>query len=117
VPLLEPTQWILRIYNTEIMNLLDIPHFGRGKHINKCVKNMLERVHRGILWMDRPIPINVYLIVAITGLPTDREKPKQYLEDKMKVKAISDEIKEKYGVDRGNKGIRINEINDHATHF
>jgi hypothetical protein len=28
VPLLEPAQWILGLYNTCIMNLLDIPHFG-----------------------------------------------------------------------------------------
>jgi hypothetical protein len=30
-PLLEPAQWILGLYNTDIMNLLDIPHFGHGK--------------------------------------------------------------------------------------
>jgi hypothetical protein len=48
------------------MNLLDIPHFGHGKHINGCVKQLLERVHGGILWMDRPVPINVDLITTIT---------------------------------------------------
>jgi hypothetical protein len=35
-PLLEPTQWILGLYNRGVMNLLDISHFGRGKHINGC---------------------------------------------------------------------------------
>jgi hypothetical protein len=67
--------------------------------------------------MDRPVPINVDLIATITGLPTDGEKPEQYLEDKTKEKAISDEIKEKYGTDRGNRGIRISDINDPATRF
>jgi hypothetical protein len=43
--------------------------------------------------MDRPVPINVELIATITGLPTDGENPKQYLEDKTKGKSISDEIK------------------------
>jgi hypothetical protein len=47
-PLLEPAQWILGLYNTGIMNLLDIPHFGCGKHINDCVKKLLARVHGGI---------------------------------------------------------------------
>jgi hypothetical protein len=61
MPLLEPAQWILGLYNTDIM-----------------------KVHRGILWMDRPVPINVDLIATITGLPTDGEKPEQYLEDKTK---------------------------------
>jgi hypothetical protein len=95
-PLLEHVQWILGLYNIGIMNLLDIPHFGHGKHINGCVKKILERVHGGILWMDRPIPINVDLIVAIKGLPMDGEKLEKYLEEKMKEKSISDEIKEKY---------------------
>jgi hypothetical protein len=99
------------------MNLLDIPHFGHGKHINGCVKQLLARVHGGILWMDRPVPINVDLIATITGLPTDGEKPEKYLEDKTKEKAISDEIKEKYGTERGNRGIWISDINDPVTRF
>jgi hypothetical protein len=114
-PLLEPAQWIMGLYNTCIMKLLDIPLFGRVKHINKCVKHLLARVHGGILWMDRPVPINVDLISTITRLPTDGEKPEQYMEDKTKAKAISDEIKAKYGMERGNRGIRLNNINNHAT--
>jgi hypothetical protein len=70
------------------MKLLDIPHFGRGKHINGCVKQLLERVHGGILWMNRRVPINVDLIATIIGLPRDGENPEQYLDDKTKVKAI-----------------------------
>jgi hypothetical protein len=38
VPILEPKQWIRGLYNTCIMNLLEIPHFGRGKDVNNCVK-------------------------------------------------------------------------------
>jgi hypothetical protein len=99
------------------MNLLDIPHFGDGKHINRCVKHLLARVDGGILWMDRPVPISVDLIATIIGLPTDGEKPEQYLEDKAKAKAISNEIKAKYGMDRGNRGIMIKDINDPTTQF
>jgi hypothetical protein len=112
VSLLEPSQCIIGLYNTGIMNLLYISHFGCGKHINGCVKQLLSRVHGGILWMDRPMPINVDLIVAINGLPTYGGNPEKYLEDKTKAKAISDEIKEKYGTERGNRGIGINDIND-----
>jgi hypothetical protein len=67
--------------------------------------------------MDRLVPINVDLIAEIIGLPTDGKKLKKYLEDKIGEKSISDEIKVKYGVERGNKGIKINDINDHATRF
>jgi hypothetical protein len=55
VPILEPKQWIVGLYNTGIMNLLEIPHFGRGKYVNNCVKQLLALVHGGILWMDRPV--------------------------------------------------------------
>jgi hypothetical protein len=65
--------------------------------------------------MDRSLRINVDLIAAITGLPIDGEKPEQYLEDKTKAKSISDEIREKYGGERGNMGIRISDINDLVT--
>jgi hypothetical protein len=117
MPVLEPTQWILGIYNTSIMNLLDVPHFGRGKHINACIKQLLACMHGIILWMDRPVCITVDLNAGITWLPTDGEKPEQYLEDKTRAKAISDEIKAKYGAERGNRGIGINDINDLATRF
>jgi hypothetical protein len=116
-PRLEPTQWILGLYNIGIMNFLDVPHFGCGKHINGCVKQLLARVHGGIIWMDRPVPINVDLISEITGLPMDGEKLEQYLEEKMKEKSISDEIKAKYGVERGNMGINISDINDPTMRF
>jgi len=86
------------------MNLLDMTHFGHGKKINGCVKQLLARVHGGVVWMDRPMPINVYLLETITMIPTDGEKPKQYFEDKTKAKAISDEIKDKYDTNRGNMG-------------
>jgi hypothetical protein len=73
-PILEPKQWITSLYNTRIMNLLEIPHFGRGKDSNNCVKQLLELVHRGILWLDRPFLIDVDLIAKITGLAIDGEK-------------------------------------------
>jgi hypothetical protein len=103
--------------NIGIMNLLDISHFGSGKHINECVKKMLSQVHGGILWVDRLVPINVDIIETIIGIPMDGEKPKQYLEDKTKEKSISDEIKDKYVVERGNRGIRIIDINGPVTLF
>jgi hypothetical protein len=97
------------------MNLMDIPQFGHGKHINGFFKKLLERENGGILWMDRIVPINFDLITTIIGLPMDGEKTKQYLEEKTKEKSISDEIKAKYGMKRGNKGIKISGINDPMT--
>jgi hypothetical protein len=47
-PILEPAQWITGLYNSGIMNLLEIPHFGCGKNVGHCVKQLLVRVHGGI---------------------------------------------------------------------
>jgi len=37
-PIMEPAQWITRLYNSGIMNLLDIPHFGCSKNVGLCIK-------------------------------------------------------------------------------
>jgi hypothetical protein len=55
VLIIEQKQWIIGLYNTRIMDLLDIPHFGHDKDMNNCIKKLVELVHGGILWLDRPI--------------------------------------------------------------
>jgi hypothetical protein len=60
--------------NTRILNLLEIPHFGHGKDVNKCVKKLLEVFHGGFLWLYEPVSIDVELIVFIMGLPSYGEK-------------------------------------------
>jgi hypothetical protein len=67
--------------------------------------------------MDRPVPISVDLITTITGLPIDGENPEKYLEYKKKEIVISNEIKENYGTERGNRGINISDIYDLGTRF
>jgi hypothetical protein len=99
------------------MNLLGISHFGRGKDVNACVKQLLEWVHGGILWMDRHESIDVDLIVEITGLPTNGEKPDKYLDDKTKEKSMENEIKNKYETDRGSGGMIIKKIIEPTTRF
>jgi hypothetical protein len=71
---MEPKKWIQGLYNTCIMNLLEIPHFGRGKEVNNCVKHLLAIIHGGILWLDTQVSIDVDLIAKITGLPTNGEQ-------------------------------------------
>jgi len=68
------------------MNLLEIPHFGLGKYVNNCVKQLLALVHGCIIWMDMLVSIDVDLIVKITGIPTNGEKWSQYLDDNTKEK-------------------------------
>ena len=41
--------------------------------------------------------------------------PAQFLDDKFKKKALAEEMKKKYGTDKGTRGIIIKRINDVAT--
>jgi hypothetical protein len=97
------------------MNLPQISHFGCIKDVNNCIKKLLELVHGGSLWLDRLALIVFDLITKITGLPTDGEKPKKYLDDKTKEKTLAEEMKKAYGIVIGSKGIIMNRISEPAT--
>jgi len=88
-PIMDPTQWFIGIYNSGMMNLLDIQHFGHGKNVGLCIKQLLAKVHRDILWMDRSVPIDVDIIAKITCFPTSGVNPENYLDYKAKDKEIS----------------------------
>jgi hypothetical protein len=36
--IIDRAQWIIRLYNYGIMNLLDITHFGHDKNVRLCIK-------------------------------------------------------------------------------
>jgi hypothetical protein len=69
-PMMQPKQWAAGLENTRILNLVEIPHFRRGKEVNNCIKKLMEVLHGGFLWMEEPISIDVELIAFITGLPS-----------------------------------------------
>jgi hypothetical protein len=56
---LHPKQWVEGLVNTGILNLLEIPHFRRGKDVNNYIKKLLEVLHGGFLWLDEPVSIDV----------------------------------------------------------
>jgi hypothetical protein len=61
------------------------------------------------------VSIDVELITNITGFPTQGMDPTQFLDDKAREKALAEDMKKKYGTDRGTRGIIIKRINDAAT--
>jgi hypothetical protein len=67
------------------------------------------------IWLDKLISIVVDLIASIAGLSSRGTDPTHFLDDKSKEKALEEEMKNKYGTDRGTKGIIIKRINDAAT--
>jgi hypothetical protein len=76
------------------------------------MNQLLVRVHGGFLWMERPFPIDVELILNIIGFPTDGVKPEKYLDDKTKERVTREEVKVQFGTNRGNIGMIIKKIND-----
>jgi hypothetical protein len=98
---LEPMQWIKGLYNSGIMNLLDIPHFGCGKNVGLCFKQLVSQVHGGILWMDRPVQIGVELISKITGFPMVGAQPEEFLENKAHEKELAEQVKAQFDTTRG----------------
>lgn len=59
--------------------------------------------------------IDIKVITFITGLPTTGESPAQYLDDKTKEKALTEEMKKTYGTERSSRGIIIKRIGDTVT--
>jgi hypothetical protein len=51
----------------------------------------------------------------ITGLPTQGIDPALILDDKSKEKTLAEEMKNKYGTERGTRGIIIKQINNSMT--
>jgi hypothetical protein len=47
--IMETKQWISGLYNFGIMNLLEIPHFGRWEDVNACAKQIFVLIHGGFL--------------------------------------------------------------------
>jgi hypothetical protein len=104
---LKPKQLVAGLVNMGILNFLGIPHLGRGKYVNSCVKKLLVVLHGGFLWLDKPVSIDVELISFITGLTSNGENLAQYMDDKRKKKALMEEMKKNYGTERGSHGIII----------
>jgi len=96
------------------MNLLDITHFERGKNVGLCVKQLLARLHGGILWMDRSVPIDVALIAKITGLSTIGTQLEEHVENKAQKKEIAEIMEAQFGTNMGSRGIVIKDV---ATRF
>jgi hypothetical protein len=110
-----PHQWAVGLDKTGILGLLKLPHFGRGQYTMTCIKQLLAIMHGGGIWLDKPVPITVELITQITRLPTRGMDPALILDDKSKEKTLAEEMKNKYGTDRGTRGIIIKWINNAST--
>ena len=72
-------EWAKELEQSSILPLLYMPHFGRSTQINTCVKQLLLFFHGGVLWLGKPILVDVQLVATITRLPSARMDPSSLL--------------------------------------
>jgi hypothetical protein len=63
-----PQQWMMNLTHYNLLNVMKILHFGRHKKVNACVKFLLASYHRGYMWLEHRIIVDLALINRIFGL-------------------------------------------------
>jgi hypothetical protein len=73
-----PQSWTMNLAQSTLLNMMKIPHFGRHKEVNACVKILVSCYHGGYLWLDRRITIDPTLIRRIIGLSMQGLDPQDF---------------------------------------
>jgi hypothetical protein len=60
--------WINELTQSMILNVINIPHFGRHQKVNTCIKILLSCYHGAYIWLDKRITMDLVLIHLITRL-------------------------------------------------
>jgi hypothetical protein len=63
-----PHEWTMNLMQSTFLNVMKISHFDRHQEVNACVKLLLASYHRGYMWLDRRITVDMMLINRITEL-------------------------------------------------
>ena len=84
-----------------------MPHFGRLNEANACIKYLLACFHGGTLWLNDPIPVMVDIIFDIMGFPKVDEDLAQYFRGWDNDKRISQQLKERFGLQRDGRAYHI----------
>jgi hypothetical protein len=61
-------QWTHNLAQSTLLDIMKIPHFRRHQEVNTSVRPLFSCYHRGYLWLDRLITVDLILINQITGL-------------------------------------------------
>jgi hypothetical protein len=81
---------------------MKIPHFGRHREVNACVKILLSCYHGGYLWLDRCITVDLTLIHRITELSMQGPYLQDFYSEKAIDRTLEQKIKDTYGdVEKG----------------
>jgi hypothetical protein len=83
-------------WHSPLLNVMNIPHFGRHQEVNTCVKLLLSCYHGGYQWLDWRITVDLALIHQITGLSMKGPDPQQFYPGKASDRSLAQHIKEAY---------------------
>jgi hypothetical protein len=110
-PHLVSQPWIKDLAQSTVLNVMNIPHFGRHQEVNSCVKLLPSCYHGGYLWLDRRITMDPMLIHQITGLSMKGPDPQQFYIGKDLDRSLAQHIKEAYEeVKKGKRGYTVTSI-------
>jgi hypothetical protein len=51
-PINQPKQCAVGLAKIDILGMLDIPHFRRGRDVSNCIKQLMEFTDGGYLWLE-----------------------------------------------------------------
>lgn len=108
---------IKRLAPLGLLNLLQIPHFGRSPELNAIVKVLLSCVHDDYFWLDRKIDLNVDAIHRITGLSKVGADPSMHFVGNNLDRKLVVKLTKEFNLSKGTKAYDVADIQDQALRF
>jgi hypothetical protein len=79
----------MNLAQSTLLNVMNIPHFGRCQEVNACIKLLLSYYHGGYLWLNYCIAVDLNLINRITGLSMQGPDPEDFYPEKTIDRALA----------------------------
>ena len=114
---LVPMDHVRVLEKSGLLNLLEIPHFGRGIEVNVVVRVLLSCVHGGYLWLSNRVDLNIDLIHRITDLSKHGQDPQTHITTKAKDTRLSQDQVQKYQLQRGGRAYDLAALKDDTLKF
>jgi hypothetical protein len=91
-----PQSWTHNLVQSTLLNIMNIPHFGRHEEVNVCVKILLSCYHGRYFWLNCHITVDPTLINQIRGLSMQGPDPQDFYPEKTMDLSLAQRIKDTY---------------------
>jgi hypothetical protein len=113
-----PQPWTQNLKQSTLLNVMKILHFNRHQELNACMKMLLSYYHRGYLWLNCHITVDMTLINQIIGLSMQGPDPHDFYPGNTSDRELAYIIKETYGdVKKGTQGYKVTSIQKNVVNF